>query len=48
MKNKNAYLSTLKWGAVLGVMLAAFELVKMFARRVDFTGAKMLDLALII
>ncbi|MBQ4441930.1 MAG: DUF4199 domain-containing protein [Bacteroidales bacterium] len=48
MKEKNAYLSTLKWGAVLGVMLAAFELVKMFARRVDFTGAKMLDLALII
>ena len=48
MKQKKAYLSTLKWGAILGVMLAVFELVKMYARRVDYVGAKVLDLALII
>lgn len=48
MKQKKAYLSTLKWGAILGVMLAVFELVKMYARRVDYAGAKVLDLALII
>jgi hypothetical protein len=48
MKEKKAYLSTLKWGAILGVVLAAFELVKMFARRVDYAGGKVLDLALII
>lgn len=48
MKQKKAYLSTLKWGAILGVMLALFELVRMYARRIDFAGAKVLDLALII
>lgn len=48
MKQKKAYLSTLKWGAILGVMLALFELVRMYARRVDYAGAKVLDLALII
>jgi len=48
MKQKKAYLSTLKWGAILGVMLAIFELVKMYARRVDYAGSKVLDLALII
>lgn len=48
MKQKKAYLSTLKWGAILGVMLAVFELVKMYARRIDYSGAKVLDLALII
>jgi len=48
MKQKKAYTSTLKWGAILGVMLAIFELVKMYARRVDYAGSKVLDLALII
>ena len=48
MKQKKAYLSTLKWGGVLGVLLALFEVVKMYARRVDYSGAKVLDLALVI
>jgi len=48
MKNNKPWLACLKWGVVLGVTLALFEVVKMFARNVQFEGAKMFDLALII
>lgn len=48
MKDNKPWLSCVKWGVVLGVMLALFEVVKMFARNVQFEGAKMFDLALII
>ena len=48
MKDNKPWMACLKWGVVLGVMLALFEVVKMFARNVEFEGAKMFDLALII
>ncbi len=48
MKQKKSYQSTLKWGIALGTGLAAFELVKMFARRVQYGNQPLLDLALII
>ena len=38
----------LKWGVILGVMLAGLELLKMFARKVDYQSAQLLDLAMII
>lgn len=48
MKNKNPWLICVKWGALLGVALSIFELVKMVARNVEFEGAKMFDIAIII
>lgn len=48
MKNKNPWLVCVKWGALLGVALSIFELVKMVARNVEFEGAKMFDIAIII
>lgn len=48
MKNKNPWLVCVKWGALLGVALSIFELVKMVARNVEFEGAKMFDFAIII
>lgn len=48
MKNRNAYGRTLIWGAVLGIGLILFELVKMFARRVDYVNVQVFDIALII
>jgi hypothetical protein len=38
----------LKWGLILGLMLAALELLKMFARKVDYSASQVLDLAMII
>ncbi len=38
----------LKWGVILGIMLAALELLKMFARKVDYSASQLLDLAMII
>ena len=38
----------LKWGVILGAMLAGLELLKMFARKVDYQSAQLLDLAMII
>lgn len=38
----------LKWGLILGVMLAGLEILKMFARKVDYSASQMLDLAMII
>lgn len=48
MKNRNPWLVCVKWGALLGVALSIFELVKMVARNVEFEGAKMFDIAIII
>jgi hypothetical protein len=48
MKNKNPWLVCVKWGALLGVALSIFELVKMVARNVEFEGVKMFDIAIII
>ena len=48
MKNKNPWLVCVRWGALLGVALSIFELVKMVARNVEFEGAKMFDIAIII
>ena len=48
MKKDNPWLVCLKWGALLGVALSIFELVKMVARNVEFEGAKMFDIAIII
>ncbi len=38
----------MKWGVILGLMLAALELLKMFARKVDYSAGQLLDLAMII
>jgi len=38
----------LKWGVILGVMLAGLELLKMFARKVDYSASQVLDLAMIV
>jgi len=48
MKDNKSWLVCLKWGALLGVALSLFEVVKMVARNVEFEGAKMFDIALII
>ena len=48
MKKDKPWLVCLKWGALLGVALSAFEVVKMVARNVEFEGAKMFDIAIII
>lgn len=46
--NKKPWLACVKWGVVLGAALAVFELIKMVARNVEYAGAKMFDIALII
>lgn len=48
MNNRKSWIACLKWGVVLGAALAVFELIKMAARNVDYAGAKMFDIALII
>lgn len=48
MKKDKPWLVCVKWGALLGVALSIFELVKMVARNVEFEGAKMFDIAIII
>ena len=48
LNNKNFWKTHLKWGVILGVMLAALELLKMFARKVDYSAGQLLDLAMII
>lgn len=49
MKDDNkSWLVCLKWGVLLGVALSLFEVVKMVARNVEFEGAKMFDIAIII
>ena len=46
--SKNFWKIHLKWGVILGVMLAGLELLKMFARKVDYSASQLLDLAMII
>ena len=48
LKNKEFWKTHLKWGVILGVMLAGLELLKMFARKVDYSASQLLDLAMII
>ena len=38
----------IKWGVILGIMLIGIELLKMFARKVDYSASQLLDLAMII
>ena len=38
----------LKWGVIVGIMLVGIEILKMFARKVDYQAAQLLDLAMII
>ena len=38
----------LKWGVIVGIMLVGIEILKMFARKVDYQTAQLLDLAMII
>ena len=47
-ENKAFWKIHIKWGVILGVMLAGLELLKMFARKVDYNASQMLDLAMII
>ena len=48
LNNKNFWKTHLKWGVILGVMLAGLELLKMFARKVDYSASQLLDLAMIV
>ena len=48
LKNKSFWKIHLKWGVIVGVMLAGIEILKMFARKVDYQMAQLLDLAMII
>ena len=48
LNNKEFWKIHLKWGVILGVMLAGLELLKMFARKVDYSASQLLDLAMII
>lgn len=48
LNDKNFWKTHLKWGVILGLMLAALELLKMFARKVDYSAGQLLDLAMII
>ena len=48
LKDKTFWKIHLKWGAIAGIMLAGIEILKMFARKVDYQAAQLLDLAMII
>jgi hypothetical protein len=48
LKDKTFWKIHLKWGIILGVMLAGIEILKMFSRKVDYQAAQLLDLAMII
>ena len=48
LKDKTFWKIHLKWGVILGIMLVGIELLKMFARKVDYQAAQMLDLAMIV
>ena len=48
LKDKEFWKIHLKWGVILGIMLIGIELLKMFARKVDYSASQMLDLAMII
>lgn len=48
LKDKTFWKIHLKWGVITGIMLAGIEILKMFARKVDYQAAQLLDLAMII
>lgn len=48
LNDNNFWKIHLKWGVILGVMLAGIEILKMFARKVDYQAAQLLDLGMII
>jgi hypothetical protein len=49
MQNDNNFWKIhLKWGIIAGIMLIGIELLKMFARKVDYAASQILDLAMII
>lgn len=48
LKDKTFWKIHLKWGVILGIMLAGLELLKMFARKVDYSASQLLDLAMVI
>lgn len=48
LKDKTFWKIHLKWGVIAGIMLAGIEILKMFARKVDYQAAQLLDLAMII
>ena len=48
LKDKTFWKIHLKWGGILGILLIGIELLKMFARKVDYQAAQMLDLAMIV
>ncbi len=48
LNDKNFWKTHLKWGVILGVMLAGLELLKMFARKVDYSASQVLDLAMVV
>jgi hypothetical protein len=48
LNDNNFWKIHLKWGVILGVMLAGIEILKMFARKVDYQAAQLLDLAMIV
>ena len=48
LNDNNFWKIHLKWGVIAGVMLAGIEVLKMFARKVDYQSAQLLDLAMII
>ena len=48
LKDREFWKIHLKWGVILGIMLIGIELLKMFARKVDYSASQLLDLAMII
>ena len=48
LKDKTFWKIHLKWGIIAGLMLAGIEILKMFARKVDYQSAQLLDFAMII
>ena len=48
LNDNNFWKIHLKWGIIAGIMLAGIEILKMFARKVDYQSAQLLDLAMII
>ena len=48
LNDNNFWKIHLKWGVIAGIMLAGIEILKMFARKVDYQSAQLLDLAMII
>lgn len=48
LNDNNFWKIHLKWGIIAGIMLTGIEILKMFARKVDYQSAQLLDLAMIV